>query len=247
MLLLILILLLAGCSSEIDSIQDNKVTSQTDAEISKEEQDTNNTETVANNIKDSSETDVKESSNILIVYFSRAENVIQDENLDAVSSASINLVDDKVVGNMKILADYIQEKTNGDLFSIQTVELYSQDYDETTDQAKEEQNNNSRPELMNHIDNMDNYDIIFLGYPNWWGTIPMAVSSFLEEYDFGNKVIAPFCSHEGSRLGRGPEDIASLCPTATIMEGFEIRGSSVIDGKTDIENWIDGLSLIHND
>lgn len=239
----LLILLLSGCSSKIDATQDNEEPSMTDVEISKEEQETTDIKTDMNTINSDLENEAKESNNILVVYFSRAENVIQDENLDAVSSASINLVDDKVVGNMKILAEYIQEKTSGELFSIQTVNLYSQDYDETTDQAKEEQNNNSRPELITHIDNMDDYDIVFLGYPNWWGTIPMAVSSFLEEYDFDNKTIVPFCSHEGSGLGRGPEDIASLCPTAIIMDGFAVRGSSVADSKSDIENWIDGLSL----
>jgi flavodoxin len=180
---------------------------------------------------------------ILIAYFTRADNVKQDENLDAVSSASINLEDSDYIGNMEIMADYVANRTGGDKFSIHTLELYSQNYRSTTDQAKEEQNNDARPELVDNLENIDDYDIIFLGYPNWWGTIPMPMYTFLEAYDFTGKTIIPFCSHEGSGLGSGVADIKELCPDATILDGLAIRGSKVKESEGEILEWIETLEI----
>lgn len=182
-------------------------------------------------------------TNILIAYFSRADNVQQDSNLDATSSASINLKGEEYTGNMEIMAQYIQEEVGGDLFSVQTAELYSQNYRETTDQAKEEQNNDERPELVSHVENMEQYDVVFLGYPNWWGGLPMPMFTFLEEYDFSGKTIIPFCSHGGSALGSGPSEIQELCPDATLLEGLAVSGSQVEKSKSDIQSWAAGLSL----
>lgn len=184
-----------------------------------------------------------EERKILIAYFTRADNVKQDENLDAVSSASINLEDSVYIGNMEIMADFVAKKTGGDKFSIQTLELYPQNYRSTTDQAKEEQNNDERPELVDNLENIDDYDIIFLGYPNWWGTIPMPMYTFLEAYDFTGKTIIPFCSHEGSGLGSGVADIKELCPDATILDGLAIRGSKVKESEGEILEWIETLEI----
>ena len=185
----------------------------------------------------------EQTTNILIAYFTRADNVQQDSNLDATSSASINLEGDDYIGNMEIMAQYIQEEVGGDLFSVQTAELYSQNYRETTDQAKEEQNNDERPELVSHVENMEQYDVVFLGYPNWWGGLPMPMFTFLEEYDFSGKTIIPFCSHGGSALGSGPSEIQKLCPDAALLEGIAVSGSQVEESQADIQSWIADLGL----
>ena len=85
---------------------------------------------------------------------------------------------------------------------------------------------------------VENYDIIFLGYPNWWDTMPMTVWTFLETYDFGGKTIIPFCTHEGSRMGRSEQDIKTLCPKATVMKGLPIKGSNVQNADKEIEKWV---------
>ena len=185
----------------------------------------------------------KNKAKILIAYFTRADNIKIDPNVDADSSASININGSSHKGNLTIMADYIKDATGGDTFSILTTEYYPTKYRDSTNTAKEEQNEDVRPELSNHVKNMADYDIIFLGYPNWWGGLPMPVYTFLEEYDFSGKTIIPFASHEGSGLGKGPSEIAEICPKAQIMDGFAARGTEVSSSKDDIEKWIDGLHL----
>lgn len=166
----------------------------------------------------------------LIAYFSREGN-------NYVSGKIVNLP----VGNTKVVADMIRGIIGGDLFRIDTVKSYPRDYTETTDVAKKELNDNARPELSSHVENMDSYDVIFLGYPNWWGTMPMPVFTFLEEYDFSGKTIVPFCTHEGSGLGRSEKDIAKLCLDATLLKGLAIQGSRVSAAKKDVTDWLNEL------
>ena len=183
-------------------------------------------------------------SKILVVYFSRAENIDYDNGVDAVVSASFNSdKDGNAVGNLRIISEYLQEETKGDLFSIHTVDKYPKGYRDTTDQAADEKNENARPKLSNKVDNMEQYETILLGYPNWWGTIPMPVATFLEEYDFSGKTIIPFASHEGSGLGSGPSDIKKLCPDAEVKDGFEIRGGDVKsdEAKQTVADFVKGM------
>jgi len=172
-------------------------------------------------------------SKCLIAYFSRPGN-------NYVSGRIVNLP----VGNTEVAAKIIQELTGGDLFNISSVNKYPQDYMEATEAAKQELNAKARPKLANHVDNMASYEIVFLGYPNWWGTMPMPVYTFLEEYDFAGKTIIPFCTHEGSGMGHSEREIATLCPTATIMKGLAIHGTRVKDAKNDISNWLDKVSNV---
>lgn len=130
------------------------------------------------------------------------------------------------------------EKVGGDIFEIVTVNPYPTDYDSVVDQTKQEQEDNYRPQLKTKVENMDSYDVVFIGYPNWWGTMPMPVFTFLEEYDFSGKTIIPFCTHEGSGLGRSVEDITELCPQSTILDGLAIRGSSVKTAQDDVSEWL---------
>ncbi|TQD25067.1 flavodoxin [Methanolobus vulcani] len=167
----------------------------------------------------------------LIAYFSRSGN-------NNVSGKIVNLP----VGNTKLLASMIREITDGELFSIDTVQSYPKDYSATFNIAKKELDGNVRPELSNHVENMESYNVIFLGYPNWLGTMPMPVFTFLEEYDFSGKTIVPFCTHGGGRMGRSEDDIAKLCPEATLLKSFSIPGSRVSAAKKDVENWLESIS-----
>lgn len=242
LLLICLCVCFTGCG-KTENTQREKRTTDTvvnqGTEISKEsDQDlesvTGNTDT---------EDDSENKTKILIAYFTRADNVKIDPDIDAVASASINIKGSSYNGNVAILADYIKEATGGDTFSILTAEYYPTNYRDSTNVAKEEQSSDARPELSNHVENMEDYDIIFLGYPNWWGGLPMPVYTFLEEYDFSGKIIIPFASHEGSGLGNGPSEIAEICPDAQIMDGFAARGTEVSSSKADIETWITSLDL----
>ncbi|MBD5098786.1 MAG: flavodoxin [Clostridiales bacterium] len=200
-------------------------------------------ETVGTSENAPSETPTASRSNILVVWFSRVGVTPFADGVDASSSASINVRDGELVGNMQYLAEFVAEETGGDLFQIITEKEYPVTYRDTTDLAKEEQSNNERPDLSSHAENMDQYGVIFLGFPNWWGTLPQAVKGFLEEYDFTGKTIVPFCSHEGSGLGRGPQDIAALCPGAELLDGLAVRGSAVSGAQADVQEWLNGLNL----
>lgn len=163
----------------------------------------------------------------LVAYFSRKDN-------NYVGGSIVNLQ----VGNTEVVATMIQELTGCDMFHIDAVESYPVDYKQTTEVAQEELNDNARPELSSHVENMDSYDVIFLGYPNWWSTMPMAVFTFLEEYDFSGKTIMPFCTHEGSGMGHSESDIKKLCPNANVEKGLSIRGGIVKEAKNDISTWL---------
>jgi flavodoxin len=177
-------------------------------------------------------TNLKETK-FLIAYYSREGN-------NYVSGKIVNLP----IGNTKIVANMIQEMIGGDVFRIDTIKSYPEDYTETINVAKKEQHDNARPELSSYVENMNFYNVIFLGYPNWYGTMPMPVFTFLEEHDFSDKTIIPFCTHEGSELGRSEKDIAKLCPKATLLKGLAIHGSRVSDAKIDITNWLNKLGII---
>ena len=148
--------------------------------------------------------------------------------------------------NTKGVAEHLHSRVGGELFQVATKKPYPQDYRETTSIARTEQDNNERPELANVIspEDMKNYDVIFLGYPNWWGTLPMAMFTFLEQHDLSGKTIIPFCTHEGSGLGRGPGDIGKIAPGATLRQGLAVRGGSAGRAQNDIDNWLRQLGYI---
>lgn len=139
------------------------------------------------------------------------------------------------VGNTEILARKIQGIIGGDIFHIENAEPYPSDHMELIEVAKQELHRNDRPKLAANVGSVDKYDIIFLGYPNWWGTMPMAVHTFLESSDFTGKTIIPFCTHEGSGMGHSVADIRRLCPGATVLEGVAIRGGNVSHADRETE------------
>ena len=171
-------------------------------------------------------------SNLLVAYFSRPGN-------NYIGGKIINLP----VGNTEIAAKMIQKLTEGDIFLIEKINPYPQDYTETTNVANKELRDDARPELSGYVNNMDAYDTIILCYPNWWGTMPMPVFTFLEIYDFTGKKIVPFCTHEGSGMGRSVSDIKKLCPSAKVLEGFAVRGGHVQDAEKDIYAWLQEVEI----
>jgi flavodoxin len=172
---------------------------------------------------------------ILTVYFSRVGTSRSFAGVDAVSSASLPS------GNTIVIANMIHEAVGGDMFQIVTVTPYPAAYRDTTDLALKEQQDKARPRLATHVKKMGDYDVIFLGYPDWWGTLPMPLFTFLTEYDFSGKTIIPFCTHEGSGLGSSERDIARLCPNAKLLDGLAVRGSSVDGAQKTVQNWLAGL------
>ena len=178
--------------------------------------------------------------NILIAYFTADENT----EPDAVSSASVTEIGGEEVGRVRAVADMIAAETGGELFSIQTSVEYPEDGGALIDYAAEEQDQNARPELTTHIENLDNYDTIFIGYPNWWADMPMVLYSFFDEYDFAGKTIIPFNVHNGSRFSRTIETIQELEPEATVIEdGFTVSEHDVADAQADVASWLEGLGF----
>ena len=168
----------------------------------------------------------------LIAYFSRkGQNYV-----------SGGLVDLKV-GNTEVVANMIRNITGGDLFHIESVTAYPKDYTEATEVAKNELRTKARPKLTRQVENMRAYDVIFLGYPNWWGTMPMPMFTFLESHDFVGKTIVPFCTHEGSGMGHSEKDIAKACPKANVLKGIAIHGTNASSAGPDVSNWIDELGI----
>jgi flavodoxin len=146
-------------------------------------------------------------------------------------------------GNTRTIANEIQKITGGDLFEISAVTPYPNDYNTVVNIARREQDQNFRPRLAVELNSMQAYDVVFLGYPNWWSTMPMAVFTFLEAYDFSGKTILPFCTHEGSRMGHSESDIARLCPGAVVSGGLAVTGSGVSRAHDEVTRWIEKAGI----
>lgn len=189
------------------------------------------------------ETNVGESK-ILIAYFTWADNTHVENpdvvNPDASTSASV-----LVPGNTAIVASYIRDAVGGDLFSMIVENPYSSDYDECLDRAADEKAANARPAIVNNVENMDEYDIVFLGYPNWWYTVPMAIHTFLESYDFSGKTVIPFCAHGTSGLASSVRDIASNLPqdVTFINNAFGVNRPNTMGCRPQVNEWLTELGF----
>lgn len=172
-----------------------------------------------NSLQDNSSNDITtEGSNILVLYFSMS-------------------------GNTEAVANIIHDEVGGDIIKLETVETYPEDYDELVDYAQEEQQDNARPELSTVIENIDSYDTIFLGYPNWWGDMPMPIYTFLDTYDLSGKTIAPFITHGGSGLSGTPDNIREEEPNSTVTEGLAIYGDDARNSRSDVLEWLDSIGM----
>ncbi|MGP1530493.1 MAG: flavodoxin [Treponema sp.] len=175
----------------------------------------------------------KKDAKILVAYFSRA-----DENY------GVGFIEK---GNTQIIAEFIAEYLKADSFHIETATPYPKSYKECLNVAREEQKKNARPKLATAIPDVSTYDIIFLGYPNWGGDVPMAVYTFLESGNFAGKTIIPFCTHAGSGLSNTVKNIAAKCPQATVLKGFAMSGQTAQESrdlaKQTTLKWLDGIKL----
>ena len=164
---------------------------------------------------------------VLVAFFSRA-----DENY------SVGYVDK---GNTQIIAEMIADKTGGDLFHIETVEAYPADYQACIEKAKEELQSKARPALKGDV-NVEGYDVIYLGYPNWWGEPPMALYTFIEKHDWNGKTVYPFITHEGSGFGGTDKLLEKACEGATFMPGLAIPGhvaqNERAKAQQEVNNWL---------
>ena len=166
-------------------------------------------------------------SKSLVLYFSRAGNNY--------SNSGIKYIE---IGNTEVIANYIQEFTDADLFKMDPLNDYPEDYMECTVVAQEELKDDARPELKEYIGDISEYDVIYIGFPNWWSTMPMPVWTQLEKLDFSGKTIKPFVTHEGSGFGKSLNDLKKLCPGANIEDGLSIQGSFVSSSKEKVMNWV---------
>lgn len=235
-------LLLAACISFIfcscgtsdkplDTAKDNNPTEISDTAYGSDGADEPESDITGDSNIETNSTGTDNGNNILIAYFSRA-----DENY------GVGVIEK---GNTEIIAEMISEKTGGLLFHIERAEPYPANYDECTDVAKQEQNDNARPELLEDMD-ISEYDVIFLGYPIWWGEMPMPVYTFLEGHDFSGKTIIPFCTHAGSGLSGTEKSIESICPDSDILGGLSIKGedaqNSQEQAQKTVNEWLENLS-----
>ena len=174
----------------------------------------------------------------LVVYFSLPEtddpnNMTQEEENSTV------VVDGKVLGNTQYVAQIIQENTGADLFRIEAEMPYPLEHETLVDQAAEEQDSNARPAIKDQIDDLDQYDTVFLGYPIWWSDLPMILYTFLEEYDLSGKTVVPFSTHGGSGLARTISTIEELQPDADVLEdGFTVSRNNVAEAEGDVVAWL---------
>lgn len=166
---------------------------------------------------------------VLVAYFSRT-----DENTGGVGYIE--------KGNTKILAEMIAERTHGDIFEIKTVKSYPKEYRPATEAARQEKEENARPEIVGELPDLSKYDVVFLGYPIWWSDLPMPVYTFLEGENFAGKTILPFCTHEGSGLSGTDRTIADTTKTE-VKDGFVLRGhiaqNSPDDARSALYEWME--------
>ena len=179
-------------------------------------------------------------SSVLIAYFSWAENAVLEEGVDAMTSPSIS-----DPGNVQQLAGWIQEETGGELFSIQVTDPYPSDWGACLERANEERGQDARPALVEpQVENLDSYDTVFLGYPNWWYGVPMALLTFLEENDLSGKDVYLFCSHGTGGLARSVEIITEAAPEANISDNiFDCYEEDAPASQGDIQAWVAELGL----
>ena len=177
-------------------------------------------------------------SKTLIVYFSIPETTDPD-NMTQEEENSTVVIDGEVLGNTQYVAYIIQENTGADIFRIEPETPYPTDHDTLVDLAAEEQDQAARPAIKDHIENLEQYDTIFIGYPNWWGDMPMILYSFFDEYDFSGKTIVPFNTHGGSGFSNTISTIADLEPDANVNEnGFTVSRNNVQEAESDIIAWL---------
>ena len=206
---------------------------QTEPSSTPESDVTENTEPESTIPAESSEPD----TNILVAYFSWADNAILADDVDAVASPSVI-----APGNVQQLAGWVQQQTGGDLFSIRVTDPYPSDWDDCLARANQERGDNARPELVENVENLEKYDVVFLGYPNWWYGVPMALLSFLANNDLSGKQVYLFCSHGTGGLANSVDIITEALPDGEISDNiFDCYEEEAPSSQEEIESWLTEL------
>lgn len=214
------VLAVSGCSGSADTAEN------TTAETENIEE--------AGTVPETAEGGSASNGDVLVAYFSWADNAVLADDVDAVSSPSVI-----PPGNVQQLAGWVQEETDGDLFSIRVTDPYPSDWDECLDRANQERGEDARPELEERVENLDDYDTVFLGYPNWWYGVPMPLLTFLEENDLSGKQVYLFCSHGTGGLANSVEIITEAAPDAVISDNiFDCYEEDAASSREDIQNWV---------
>ncbi len=178
----------------------------------------------------------------LVVYFSMPETTNPD-NMNTKEANSTVVIDGKVLGNTQYMAYIIRQTTSGDIFRIDPEVPYPTDHRTLVDLAAEEQENNAHPAIAAQIANFADYNTIFVGYPNWWGDMPMIMYTFFEEYDFSGKTIILFNTHGGSGFSNTIVTIQQLEPEAILLEGLTISRNDTQDAKAEVVDWVNDLGI----
>lgn len=220
-----LILSLTGCGAPSEDQQGEEGQSE-QTQVETEDTQENEDQNAGNN-----------SGNVLVAYFSWADNAVLEEDVDAVSSPSVI-----PPGNVQQLAGWVQDETGGDLFSIRVTDPYPSDWDACLERANEERDEDARPKLVENVENIDQYDTVFLGYPNWWYGVPMALLSFFEENDLSGKQVYLFCSHGTGGLANSVEIIMEAVPDAEISDSiFDCYEEDASSSEEGIRQWVQEL------
>ena len=240
-LTVLLVLSFAACAGSRQEEQpaSAEATEQSQSASVQEEEEPASTEQQPEEPASSTEqpSDTQESG-VLVAYFSWADNAVIDGEVDSVASPSVT-----APGNVQQLAQWISERTGGDLFSIQVTEPYSSDWDACLERANQERAEDARPELTASVEQLERYDTVFLGYPNWWYGVPMALLSFLEENDLSDKQVYLFCSHGTGGLASSVEQIDEALPDSTALSEniFDVYEEDAASSQQDILAWLEEL------
>ena len=167
-----------------------------------------------------------------------------NENTDIDSESTVLIAYFSWSGNTKQLAEMIQEQTGGELFEIEPETPYTDDINELSGISLQEQRDNIRPALSSVVEDMSQYDEIFVGFPNWWNNMPMPVFTFLEEYDFSGKTVIPFTTYGNGVWGKSVDSIRATLPDVTILDGLAIQEHELQDASSEVSEWLQGLGLI---
>lgn len=233
-ILLIAVMVLTFTITGCGGSESGEPSDQSGAEVAQEE----STEDVQDDQNNSN--DQASDGKVLVAYFTRIGNTGDGfpEGVDAVTSSSLQQTDDGLKGNAQMMAEWIADETGGDLFAIESEDVYPADYNATVEKASKDQGENTRPKLTTQVENIDQYEKVAIVFPNWWADLPMPVYSFFDQYDLSGKEIAVYVTHEGSGFSDTVNTIKELEPDATITEALSLRGGDVADSEQAVRDSI---------
>ena len=229
--LLVVIILVAIIGGIVFALNMNK-TSDTEKNSENNFTGNINNNEESNNIENKNQTTLNENT-----------NTSEENNTETTKTGKVLVLYFSQSGNTEAVANIIHNEVGGDIVKLETVQTYPSDYNELVDYAQKEQKQNARPELKTKINNIDQYDTIFLGYPNWWADMPMPLYTFLDEYDLSGKTIAPFITHGGSGLSGTPDKIKKEEPNATVTDGLAVSGNSAKNSQSTVKNWLSKIGF----